>query len=96
MARVDPDDDSLTRYVVSYYRYDPERHERRHVVEAAFDNAEEMHAWMDEGATARAREAAGCRESVEHYTGLYLEAGYYQRVRQQRLEWRRVGHGLGP
>jgi hypothetical protein len=32
MARVDAEDDTLRRYIVRHYRYDPERHERRHVV----------------------------------------------------------------
>jgi hypothetical protein len=84
MALVDPDDDSLTRYVARYYSYDPDRRERRHVVEAAFDNEEEMLAWIEEGATARSPEAAGTREAIEHYTGLYLEPGDNQRAREKR------------
>ena len=96
MARVNPDDDSVIRYVVRYYRYDPDRHERRHVVEAAFDNDEEMWAWMNEGATARAREAAGYREPVEHYSAAVMEPGYNLRARQKHLERRRARRGLAP
>jgi hypothetical protein len=41
MAQVDPADDSIKRFIVRHYRYDPERRERRHVVVAAFDNEPE-------------------------------------------------------
>ncbi len=37
MALVDPDDDTLDRFVVWHYRYDAVRHERRNVVAIAFD-----------------------------------------------------------
>jgi hypothetical protein len=38
VARVDPDDYDIDRWVVRRYAYDPLRHERRHQVVAAFDN----------------------------------------------------------
>src|SRR5271166_5524637 len=38
VGMVDPDDDSICRWVVSHFRYDPARNERRNVVVAAFDN----------------------------------------------------------
>src|SRR5580700_7663243 len=41
MAQVDPADDSIKRFIVRHYRYDPERRARRHVVVAAFDNEPE-------------------------------------------------------
>ena len=47
VASVDPDDDAVARYVVTHYRYDPDRRERRHVVVAAFDNPDEFHADID-------------------------------------------------
>jgi hypothetical protein len=46
VAAVDPDDDTICRYVVRHYRYDPDRHERRHVVVAAFDNESEYDACL--------------------------------------------------
>jgi len=42
VVKVDPDDDSICRWVVWHYRYDPDRRERRNVVVAAFDNAHEF------------------------------------------------------
>jgi hypothetical protein len=44
VARVDPDDDSIHRWVVWHYRYDSYRSERRNVVVAAFDNPGEFFA----------------------------------------------------
>jgi hypothetical protein len=35
MARVDPEDDSIERFIVRRYRYDSQRRERRHVVAVA-------------------------------------------------------------
>lgn len=46
VARVDPNDDSIERWSVRWYRYDPDRHERRHVTVAAFDNASEYYECM--------------------------------------------------
>jgi hypothetical protein len=48
MAKVDADDDTIRRFVVQHYRYDPDRHERRPVVIAAFDNEAECEASMHE------------------------------------------------
>lgn len=47
VGRVDPDDDSLRRYIVRHYRYDPVRRERRHVVVAAFGSRWEFWACLD-------------------------------------------------
>jgi hypothetical protein len=38
MATVDADDDAIWRYIVRRYAHDPQRHERRHQIVAAFDN----------------------------------------------------------
>ena len=38
----DPTDDSAVRFVLEHFRYDPERHERRKVVVAAYDNEVEF------------------------------------------------------
>ena len=41
MAHVELNDDSIRRYVVQHYRYDPERRETRHVQVAVVDNERE-------------------------------------------------------
>lgn len=39
---VDPGDDSICRWVLHRYRFDPERRQRRNVVVAAYDNEAEF------------------------------------------------------
>jgi len=48
VAEVNPDDDSIDRWVLWHYRYDLDRRQRRNVVIAAFDNAEELTRKADE------------------------------------------------
>ena len=78
MARVDPEDDDALRYIVRHYRYDPQRHERRHVDVAAFDNEREYQACV-----AAAREEIERRrrdgepvDPREHVSGVVQEPGY--------------------
>ena len=46
MASVDPFDEDIDRWVVQRYRFDPERNERRHVPEIAFDSSAEMEEYV--------------------------------------------------
>jgi hypothetical protein len=46
VVKVDPTDDTIDRWIVQWYRFDPERHERRQTIVAAFDNAAEMQTEM--------------------------------------------------
>jgi hypothetical protein len=93
VARVDPDDDDIDRWVVRRYAYDPLRHERRHQVVAAFDNESQFLALL-----ARSREQLQQRRDAgedidvqEHYSGVHLEPGYRQRQQDGRLIWRATG-----
>lgn len=98
MAMVDPDDDDIRRYVVQHYRYDPQRHERRHVVVAAFDNAREFDACLQGiHADIEARRAAG--EPVdrsEHASGTIHEPGHQRLAANGRLVLRAFRHGVSP
>jgi hypothetical protein len=98
MAQVDPEDDSINRFIVWHYRYDPQRHERRHVVVAAFDNEREMWARMQEiGAEIKRRREAG--EEVdrgEHASGSIHEPGYLRRAANGHLVSRAISHGVFP
>ncbi|HEY7722778.1 MAG TPA: hypothetical protein VIB11_13145 [Pedococcus sp.] len=98
MARVDVGDDSIRRFVVHHYRYDPERHERRHVLVAAFDNRREFKACMAAiQADIERREAAG--EPVdrhEHSTGRIYEPGHLHRAATGHLVRRMMEHGVDP
>ena len=85
MAEVDPDDDTIDRFVVWWYRFDPSRNERRNVTVAAFDNESEfidrIEALTDE---LQRLKAAGRAEAVEHVSGLIHPAGYRAAVRAHR------------
>jgi len=95
VARVDPGDDSIERFIVRHYRYDPQRRERRHVVVAAFDNEREFRACM-EGVQAeirRRREAGEPADPGEHASGVVYEPGYLRRAANGHLVTRAVRHG---
>jgi hypothetical protein len=98
VAAVDPDDDTVARYVVAHYRYDPDRRERRHVVVAAFDNPEEFHTDIH----ARTEQLRARRESgedvdrLERITGRTYAAGYRRRQRDAHLLKRAIEHGVAP
>jgi hypothetical protein len=96
VARVDPDDDSIERFIVRHYRYDPQRRERRHVVVAAFDNEREYRACMD-GVQAEIRgrrEAGEPVEPGEHTSGVVHEPGYLRRAANGHLVTRAIRHGV--
>jgi hypothetical protein len=84
---VDPADDDICRYVVRYYALDPDRHERRHRIVAAFDEVREAKGFFDNAS----RELQGRRdrgesvEPFEHYTGVTLEPGNSRRQRDARI-----------
>jgi hypothetical protein len=98
MARVDAEDDTLRRYIVRHYRYDPERHERRHVVVAAFDSQKEYERCLRAvSAEIERRKAAGeYVDSGEHASGTVYEPGDRQRAANGRLVMRAFRHGVAP
>lgn len=85
MGRVDPDDDTILRFVLRHYRFDSERHERRHVVVAAFDNEDEFLAEAKAlGAEVRSQKERGVGDQREWVSGVVLEPGAEERRRVER------------
>jgi hypothetical protein len=99
VAQVDPEDDAVRRFVVTHYRYDPQRRERRHVVVGAFDNEREFRACM-EGVQAEIKRRRASGEPVEpgeHASGVVHEQGYRRRAANGRLLLRAIRRGaVGP
>ena len=98
MALVDPEDDSITRFVVMHYRYDADRHERRHVIVAAYDNEVEFEEAIAT-VSAEIKHARASGEDVdpqEHASGHVLEPGHRARAQNGRLIQRAVEHGVAP
>jgi hypothetical protein len=98
MADVDPEDDSIRRFIVWHYRFDPQRHERRNVLVAAFDNEREMWARMEDIAAAiRQRLEAGDEAARrERTSGSGYEPGYLRKAAFGHLVSRAMRHGVFP
>jgi len=95
VARVDPGNDDVKRFIVRHYRYDPQRRERRHVVVAAFDNEPEYRACMD-GAQDEIKGRRDRDEPVdpsEHASGVVHEPGFLRRAANGHLVMRAIRHG---
>ena len=88
MASVDPFDEDIDRWVVRRYRFDPERNERRHVPEIAFDNSTEMEEYVLRASIELHQLQQDRRaDDREHYSGVHWEPGHRERMNARRLEW---------
>lgn len=98
MARVDPRDDTIRRFLVRHYRYDPQRHERRHVIVGAFDTKAEFKACMRSvhRDIQRRRAAGEPVERNEHVSGTVRQPGDDRRAANGRLLMRALRHGVTP
>ncbi len=97
MARVNDKDDSIWRWVIHHYRFDPDRDERRNVVVAAFDNEREFRAEFERYAEAIDREiASGNRSSRENVSGVALEPGHISAAARGHNVRRAIEHGVNP
>jgi len=98
VARVDPDDDSICRWIVWHYRYDPDWRERRNVVVAAFDNQQEFDADIQQRA-ARLRAQKERGETVdpsERISGVVHQPGHRRLQANAHLLRRAIEHGAVP
>jgi len=98
VGKVDVSDDGIRRFVVRHYRYDPERHERRHVLVAAFDSDREYEDCLASvEAAIGARRASGERvDPREHASGTVREPGDDALAAKGRLVSRALRHGVSP
>lgn len=88
---MDPDDDDALRFIVYHYRYDDERHERRNVVVAAYDNESEFMARIEAVSDElRARADRGEGDSRERVSGAVHGPGYRRQAQAQRWDARRI------
>jgi hypothetical protein len=96
VGRVEPDDDSIRRFIVHHYRYDPGRRERRHVVLAAFDSEPEFLACVRrvEAEIAQRREREEGVDPREHASGVVHEPGYLRRAANGHLLRRAAEHAV--
>jgi len=94
MSAVDAGDDTIDRWVIHHYRFDPARHQRRNVIVAAFDNQEEFDLELRARASnLRIEQAAGRRSDREQISGVALPAGYQATAAFGRAIRNAVRHG---
>lgn len=81
-----------------HYRYDPERHERRNVVVAAFDDETEFQDRIAELAADlhSRRDSAEPPDPRERISGVQLDPGYHALQRNAHLLRRAIAHGVPP
>jgi hypothetical protein len=96
MAAVDPDNDAIRRHVVYHYHYDPERHERRNVAVAAFDNFREFKTYLSKLAADldKRRRADPSFDHRETVSGTTLVPGYRARSANGHLINKMARHGV--
>lgn len=92
MAQVDPDDDSVRRFIVYRYQFVPERRQHRNVAVAAFDNKAECMAFLEQqNVLLHEQKAEGLAEHVERLNDMVKEPGYARRQQNSRALFR---HGV--
>jgi hypothetical protein len=98
VAEVDPEDDSIGRYIVRHYAYDAARRERRHQTIVAFDDRMQSEAYIhDANARLRALQAVDRDvDPVEYYSGVLKPAGEDHRQHLRRVAQAAIEHGAQP
>lgn len=92
------EDDGIRRFVVHHHRYDPERHQRRLVLVAAFDTRREYKTCLraTEADIERRRSAGEPVDPDEHATGSVYEPGHLRRTANGHVVRRMMEHGVDP
>ena len=97
MPQVDPEDDSIWRFVLHHYRFDPARNQRRNVVVAVYDNQAEFDVAIEKLAQfVRSEIAQGIRDPKESVGGTQLHPGHRAEHARGRLLGRAVSRGVDP
>ena len=97
LPEVDPGDDSICRWVLHHYRFDPERHQRRNVVVAAYNDETEFEAALATYARRIQTEVAdGTREPAEHVSGVLWRAGHQAAQARGRTLRKAIMRGVDP
>jgi hypothetical protein len=97
VAEVDRDDDTIWRWMIHHYQFDPARRERRNVAVAAYDNEREFQTEFERCAQMIRNEiAAGTRSSRENLNGVVLEPGHLAASALGHNVRRAIEHGVNP
>ena len=97
MAEINRKDDTVWRWVIHRFQFDPSRRERRNVVVAAYDNEREFQTEFERHAQILRNDiAAGARSSRENLGGVVLEPGYLAASARGHNVRRAIEHGVSP
>jgi hypothetical protein len=97
VAEVDSEDDTIWRWVIHHYRFDPARRQRRNVVVAAYDNEREFQTELERHTQMLRNEiVARTRSSHENLSGVVLEPGYLAASARGHNVRRALEHGVNP
>lgn len=98
MGTVDLWDDSIERFVVWRYAFDPACHQRRHQVVAVVGQSREFEKIRNR-LNKRLRRRRACSEQVdlqEGYSGTVLQPGAHRLAANGHLVKRAIAHGVWP
>lgn len=85
MAKVDPYDDSVFRYVIMRHQFDPKTNHFRWFYESAYDSKREYGKRLQEAFDELAsRRANGLAHDKEQLSGRRLESGYFANSKLRR------------
>ena len=98
MPEVDPDDDTIWRWVVFQRRFDPARREHRDVPVAAYDNAAEFERELERYSAGVQEEGNDTGRGTRHpvVSGRVLHPGYRDAKARGHLVRRAIEHGVDP
>lgn len=97
MAEVDPADDTISRWVIHHYMFDPQRNQRRNVLVGAYDNEAEFQAALqDRTDRLRAETASDGRDTAERVSGVVWPPGHHAMQARGRLLSQATAHGVDP
>jgi hypothetical protein len=87
VAEVDPGDDGRSRWILQWFRFDPERNERRRVTVAAYSRKREFdREFRKLQADLNVLKSEGRAEDVEYICGVKHGRGYLAGIRQIRQQ----------
>ena len=97
MPEVDPSDDSISRWVIHHYRFDPERRQRRNVVVAAYSDEIEFEAALAACHRRIQKEIdSGTRSPAEHVSGVLWPPGHRADQARARTLRKAIVRGADP
>lgn len=97
MSEIDISDDSLTRYVVKHYKFDPSTKHFIHLELMAFDNKKEFEMKISElGKSLKHLQDSHEVTSKEYIYGAIYKPGHFDQTNQMHLVKRMIRHGVNP